>query len=139
MPSNLLALNCTRTPDIWGATVLKYNPDTEDFEVMNVMIACDDSQQTWFHTLNCQKITNQMVKQEWPEITEHTLQSDGASNYTCTALMSVIAPTMLSTGIRIVEHTISEVTGTARPVNSHFCGFELARNPLAQSPPPHDI
>jgi hypothetical protein len=40
-----------------GATCLRWNSTRADFEVLNVRVVCDDSNQTWFHTLAALRTT----------------------------------------------------------------------------------
>ena len=34
-----------------GATCLRWDPKVSSFSVLNVRVVCDDSNQTWFHTV----------------------------------------------------------------------------------------
>ena len=41
---------------LFGATAIRFNEAAGEFEVLNLRIACDDSNQSWYHTLNMLKV-----------------------------------------------------------------------------------
>ena len=75
-------------------------------------VACDDSNQTWFHTLNCFKVTFGKVltiSEAWSKMTEVAIKCDGANNFTCTALCMALPRLALSVQLKITDHAITEV------------------------------
>ena len=40
-----------------GACAIRWDSSKQDFEVINVRVACDDSNQTWYHSLNAMRVT----------------------------------------------------------------------------------
>ena len=73
---------------LWGATAIRWDQESGDCEVLNFRIVCDDSTQTWFHTLNEIGVTLDELLAEWSTAKCFDLLSDGAGNFTCTALMT---------------------------------------------------
>ena len=92
-----------------GATCLRWDATREDFRVLNVRVVCDDSNQTWFHTLAALRTTLDKVVDTWSDIAESTLQSDGACNYDCTAFMATVQTVFQAVGLRLMRHVITEV------------------------------
>ena len=68
-----------------GITVLRWDSTTSDYKVLNVRCACDDANQTWFHTLNALRVSVATLQKSWPDVERCDLLSDGAGNYDCTA------------------------------------------------------
>ena len=95
---------------LWGATAIRW--DGTNWEVANMRVACDDSNQTWFHTLNCFKVTFGKVltiSEAWSRMTEVAIKCDGANNFTCTALCMALPRLALSVKLKITDHAITEV------------------------------
>ena len=103
-----------------GATCLRWDATCGDFRVLNVRVVCDDSNQTWFHTLAALRSTLDKVIDTWPDIAESTLQSDGASNYDCTAFMDTVKDTFKVAGVRLTRHVITEVGDGKNLVDQSF-------------------
>ena len=123
-----------------GATCLRWDKKRGDFKVLNVRVVCDDSNQTWFHTLAALRTTLDQVLDVWTDITEATLQSDGAGNYDCTAFMDTVKdifrgrkktiPALVATprvaeplgacGIRLTRHVVTEVGDGKNLVDQNF-------------------
>ena len=96
--------------------------------VINIRVACDDANQTWFHTLNALRATIDEVKKVWPDVNECTLQSDGANNYDCTAFM-VSAPRLFEAAmLRLLRHVITEVGDGKNLVDTDFQQAQMALN-----------
>jgi hypothetical protein len=103
-----------------GATCLRWDATRGDFRVLNVCIVCDDSNQTWFHTLGALRTTLDKVMDTWPDVTESTLQSDGAGNYDCTAFMDTVRDTFKGAGVKLTRHVITEVGDGKNLVDQSF-------------------
>ena len=126
-----------------GATCLRWDARLGKFSVLNVRVVCDDSNQTWFHTLAALRTTLDQVIDVWPDIDQSSLQSDGASNYECTAFMHTVKdvfrgvhrptffdddelpalvpmPPPLPAGIRLTRHIVSEVGDGKNLVDQSF-------------------
>ena len=103
-----------------GATCLRWDPTRGDFRVLNVRVVCDDSHQTWFHTLAALRTTLDKVTDAWQDISEATLQSDGACNYNCTAFMDSVKDTFKATGVRLTRHMVTEVGDGKNLVDQSF-------------------
>ena len=107
-----------------GATCIRWSPTSRDFEVLNVRVVCDDSNQTWFHTIGALRVTLEKVVDAWPTVGDATLQSDGGSNYVCTALMHMLKDVFSVLGVRLLRHVISEVGGGKNLVDQSFQGAQ---------------
>ena len=103
-----------------GATCLRWDAMRSDFRVLNVRVVCDDSNQTWFHTLAALRTTLDKMMDTWPDITESTLQSDGAGNYDCTAFMDTVKDTFKAAGVKLTRQVISEVGDGKNLVDQSF-------------------
>ena len=103
-----------------GATCLRWDATRGDFRVLNVRIVCDDSNQTWFHTLGALRTTLDKVMDTWPDVTESTLQSDGAGNYDCTAFMDTVRDTFKGAGVKLTRHVVTEVGDGKNLVDQSF-------------------
>ena len=99
---------------LWGATAIRWDQESGDCEVLNFRIVCDDSTQTWFHTLNEIGVTLDELLAEWSTAKCFDLLSDGAGNFTCTALMTSLPRCFSSRKLQIREHVISEVAPRLR-------------------------
>jgi hypothetical protein len=117
-----------RGKSIWGGCFMCWDPKTEDLEVINVRIACDDSKQNWYHSLACLRTNLEIVKPHWSDITETTLQSDGAGNYTCTATMTSLPRVGAVAGVRIVDHSVTEVGDGKNLVDTDFQQVTMSLN-----------
>lgn len=100
-----------------GVTALRWDERRGDFAVLNVRVTCDDSEQTWFHTLSALCTTMDQLTDTWktlsgaapltaplplqslPYLEEVTLQTDGANNYDCTAFMSSVKDVFTAVGL----------------------------------------
>jgi hypothetical protein len=109
-----------RGMSISGCTALRRVPGKDEFEVLNVRLSCQDAKQTWFHSLSGLKLILQSLQQKWPQQKEAFVLSDGATNYTCTALMASLSKLESTTGVRIVEHCVSEVGGGKNLTDTDF-------------------
>ena len=63
-----------RGKSIWGATAFVWDPTAREFKVLNVRVACDDSNQNWYHTLHEVATTLDVVKEVWREMSSATAQ-----------------------------------------------------------------
>ena len=107
-----------------GATCRWWNSTRADFEVLNVRVVCDDSNQTWFHTLAALRTTLDKVMDVWRDLVESTLQSDGASNYDCTAFMDSVQRVFTAVGLRLQRQVITEVGDGKNLVDQSFQGAQ---------------
>ena len=98
-----------RGKSLHGMTCLRWDPDQADYKVLNVRCACDDANQTWFHTLSAIRTSLDVVMGTWPDCNVASLQTDGAGNYDCTAFMSSVHCVFKATGLRLVRHLVTEV------------------------------
>ena len=48
-----------------GVTALRWDERRGDFAVLNVRVTCDDSEQTWFHTLSALRTTMDQLTDTW--------------------------------------------------------------------------
>jgi hypothetical protein len=55
-----------------------------------------------------------------PNLTELTMQTDGANNYDCTAFMSCVQGVCAAAGLRLVEHVVTEVGDGKNLVDQDF-------------------
>eukprot|EP00966_Prymnesium_polylepis_P147227 3400642-Prymnesium_polylepis.1 len=62
---------------LWGTTAIRWDPRSGDCEVINVRIACDDSTQTWFHTLSMFSVTLDEIQKIWTGMARSVLLCDG--------------------------------------------------------------
>eukprot|EP00966_Prymnesium_polylepis_P319365 7375841-Prymnesium_polylepis.1 len=115
---------------LWGTTAIRWDSQSEDCEVLNIRIACDDSTQTWFHTLNEFAVTLDEIEKVWPGMERAVSLSDGASNFTCTALMTALPRTFASRKVQLLRFTISEV-GDGK--NLTDTDFQLVQRSLEQA------
>jgi hypothetical protein len=111
-----------------GTTVIRWHQPSEDFKVINVRVACDDSNQTWFHTLNALKVTVDTVKETWSDVKSGTLQSDGAGNYDCTAFMLSLERLFRAAGICLRRHVITEVGDGKNLTDTDFQQAQMLLN-----------
>ena len=107
-----------------GATCLRWDAKRGDFQVLNVRVVCDDSNQTWFHTLAALRTTIDKVTDVWPDLTESTLQSDGAGNYDCTAFMDSVKDVFKGACVRLTRHLVTEVGDGKNLVDQSFQGAQ---------------
>ena len=103
-----------------GATCLRWDPVRGDFRVLNVRVVCNDSNQTWFHTLAAIRTTVDRVTDVWTDIAKSSLQSDGAGNYDCTAFMESVKDTFKASGIQLTRHVVTEVGDGKNLVDQSF-------------------
>ena len=115
---------------LWGATAVRWVNRSGDCEVLNFRIVCDDSHQTWYHTLNEFGVTLDELLVEWPRTQRAFVQSDGASNFTCTALMSSMPRCFAARKVQLRRHVISEV-GDGK--NLTDTDFQQAQRSLEQA------
>ena len=101
-----------------GATALRWDAKRGDYQVLNVRVVCDDSNQTWFHTLAALRTTLVQILDVWVDITESTLQSDGAGNYNCTAFMDTVKDVFRGRSIRLTRHVVTEVPPATAPLTT---------------------
>ena len=109
-----------RGKSLWGTTALRWDSRAQDFEVLNIRIACDDAKQTWFHSLNCMTVTLDELTKAWGSGLDCDLLSDGASNYTCTAFGTSLPRIFKVAGHKIDQHVISEVGGGKNLTDTDF-------------------
>ena len=117
-----------RGKSLHGACALRWDPAKQDFTVLNVRVACDDSNQTWFHTLNALRTTLDEVIAHWSDLSEATLQSDGAQNYDCTAFMTTAPRLFEAAGLKLMRHTITEVGDGKNLVDTDFQQAQMSLN-----------
>ena len=117
-----------RGKSIWGCTAIRWNVATEDFEVLNVRLVCDDSTQNWFHSLACMRTTCDILHRAWLDIDEATCQSDGAGNFSCTAFTTSLPRVGETVGIRILELNITEVGDGKNLCDTDFQQVTMALN-----------
>ena len=115
---------------LWGTTAIRWESRSGDCEVINVRIACDDSTQTWFHTLSMFSVTLDEIQKVWTGMARSVLLCDGASNFTCTALTTSLPRTFAANGVRLLRATISEV-GDGK--NLTDTDFQLVQRSLEQA------
>ena len=115
---------------LFGATAIRFNEAAGEFEVLNLRIACDDSNQSWYHTLNMLKVVLDLLLVEWPSNNVYAMASDGAGNFTCTALLTSLARMFKSCGARLYRHAISEV-GDGKDLTD--TDFQQAQSSLDQA------
>lgn len=72
--------------------------------------------------------TLDIVKHKWEGISEASLQSDGASNYSCTAFMTSLPRVGDASRIRLIEHTITEVGDGKNLVDTDFQQVTMSLN-----------
>lgn len=125
-----------------GVTALRWDERRGDFAVLNVRVTCDDSEQTWFHTLSALRTTMDQLTDTWktlsgaapvtaplplqclPYLEEVTLQTDGANNYDCTAFMSSVMDVFTAVGLQLVRHVITEVGDGKNLCDQDFQGAQ---------------
>eukprot|EP00966_Prymnesium_polylepis_P113396 2621928-Prymnesium_polylepis.1 len=117
-----------RGKSLHGGTALRWDAAKGDFNVINVRVACDDGNQTWFHTLNALRVTLDEVVKTWPDVAESTLQSDGANNYDCTAFMASVPRLFEAAKVRLCRHVITEVGGGKNLQDTDFQQAQMALN-----------
>ena len=117
-----------RGKSIWGGCFMRWDPTTGDYDVLNVRIACDDSKQNWYHSLACLRTNLEIVKSHSADLTETSLQSDGAGNYSCTAFMTSLPRVGEVSGLRIVGHAITEVGDGKNLVDTDFQQVTMSLN-----------
>ena len=98
-----------RGKSLHGAVAIRWDASTDDFQVLSVRVACDDADQTWFHTLSALRVTLDVVRSRWSDTDELTVQSDGANNYSCTGFMTSVQRTCEAAGFRLRRHAVTEV------------------------------
>ena len=87
-------------------------------------VVCDDSNQTWFHTLAALRTTLVQILDVWVDITESTLQSDGAGNYNCTAFMDTVKDVFRGRSFRLTRHVVTEVPLATAPLTTR-CSLDV--------------
>ena len=117
-----------RGKSLHGCTALRWDTKTQDFSVLNVRVACDDANQTWFHTLNGVKMSLDAIKEAWDDIDESSMQSDGAGNYDCTAFMLSLERLFAAADMRLVRHVISEVGDGKNLQDTDFQQAQMSLN-----------
>ena len=117
-----------RGKSLHGCTAIRYDPKSEDYSVLNVRVACDDANQTWFHTLNTLTVSCDTITETWEDVTEASLQSDGAGNYDCTAFMLSLERLFSAAGLRLVRHTITEVGDGKNLQDTDFQQAQMSLN-----------
>ena len=117
-----------RGKSLHGATVLRWDARAQDFNVINIRVACDDANQTWFHTLNALRTTLDEAVKLWTDVNEATMQSDGANNYNCTAFMCSAPDLFKATGIKLRRHSITEVGDGKNLADTDFQQAQSALN-----------
>ena len=129
-----------------GVTALRWDGRSGDFAVLNVRVTCDDSDQTWFHTLSVLRTSMDQLTDVWktssgaaslasppppsslPYLDEVTMQTDGANNYDCTAFMSSVQDVFTAVGLRLVRHVITEVGDGKNLCDQDFQGAQQDMN-----------
>ena len=94
--------------------------------MLNVRVACDDSGQNWFHTLNTTVAALDVVLEAWPDVTDASLQSDGAGNFCSTATLISLPRAFASRGIKLRRAVISEVGDGKNLVDTDFQQVQMA-------------
>lgn len=117
-----------RGKSLHGATVLRWDVRAQDFNGINIRVACDDANQTWFHTLNALRTTLDEVVKLWADVDEATMQSDGANNYDCTAFMCSAPDLFNATSIKLRRHAITEVGDGKNLTDTDFQQAQSALN-----------
>jgi hypothetical protein len=117
-----------RGKSLHGCTALRWDALKGDFNVINIRVACDDANQTWFHTLNALRTTLDELLKLWPDVNEATLQSDGANNYDCTAFMASAPDLFRATNIKLRRHSITEVGDGKNLQDTDFQQAQMALN-----------
>ena len=90
--------------------------------------ACDDSKQNWYHSLACLRTNLEILKAHWPDLTESSLQSDGAGNYSCTAFMTSLPRVGEVTRVKITDHAVTEVGDGKNLVDTDFQQVTMSLN-----------
>ena len=112
-----------RGKSIFGAAVFRWSEATQELEVLNVRIACDDAHQNYYHTVQMIATTLDIVAEVWSDSSSDitaTLQADGAGNFSGTATMILLPRTFLSRNVRLVRAVISEVGDGKNLVDTDF-------------------
>jgi hypothetical protein len=117
-----------RGKSLHGCTAIRYDPKCEDYSVLNVRVACDDSNQTWFHTLNTLKVSLDTIMETWEDVIESSLQSDGAGNYDCTAFMLSLERLFTAAGLHLTRHAITEVGDGKNLQDTDFQQAQMSLN-----------
>jgi hypothetical protein len=118
---------------IFGAMAMRWDEKSQSFLVLHVRVACDDANQDWYQTAGGTRASLDQVVASWPDITSMTLQSDGASNLSCTAFCCVLPRLCKAGGVRLDQHAVTEVGGGKTKEDTDFVSV---RTHIKNSNPP---
>ena len=105
-------------------TAMRWDPTRGDLALLNVRVVCDDSEQTWFHTLAALRTSLDKLTDAWIDANEATMQTDGANNYDCTAFMSSVQDVFKAVGLRLKRHVVTEVGDGKNLCDQDFQGAQ---------------
>ena len=113
-------------------------------QVLNIRIPCQDGEQNWWNCYNNMKVCVDVVWKHWGFDSGmgngFTLQSDGASNFTCTAFSQALSRLHQCSKMHLKRHIISEVGDGKNLVDTDFqqvSDYGFAGLKLGSSSHPH--
>jgi hypothetical protein len=132
---SLFGLACLfKLPSTWEGAIPEGCGREGDFLVYYVRVACDDSDQGFWHSVQVFTLALKLLKQEVPFITGGPLFSDGATNFKTLAFLLMLPEISKTTGISITEHILPEAGDGKDAVDRDFNAVNIAFNSFVKSP-----
>ena len=110
-----------RGKSIWGAAAFRWDSEAQEFEVLNVRIACNDSNQNWYHSVHQIAATLDIITEAWRDCT--SAKSSGASSATTCEV-----PLLMSVSLCLGLSARTSVSGR---VPSARCWARVRMQPLS--------